>query len=1047
MTTLSPRVGTEKVSQVQRCAHASRWTAAIVAAFLTLALLAPFVAAQSGEPKRVLIVMQEDVTFPVFRLIDENVRATLSRGLPGGVLIFSEHMDLFHFPDPMSQAQKKTWVQKKYASSKLDLVIAVGEVPTDMFPTVPLVYLHVELQDKLPSRPESQKTAASVWVELGAAKTIEVARRFQPNARQVVVVVGSSPAESLLLAQVRKQLADYSPQLQIIYLTNLGFSDILKSVETLGPESVVLFIALTRDGDGRLFIAADAIRKIAAVSGAPVYAIFDAAIGSGAVGGYVTRFGEVGKQAGETGLQFLAGKHPNDAIARNDYLFDWRQLQHWKISPSVLPPGSIVINRQPAFWELYRRYIVAAILVFLVQTLLILGLLWQRARKRKFQRLLVDKLAFEEMLCDLSTTFIQLSEELVGETIQKSLGRVAPLLKLDRISIFDYVSASAELKATYSWHNEAIQAIPAVIEANKFPRCTNLLLQGETILLPSPTPPLEEVIKEMKQVHNLGANSIAVVPLKAGDQLFGAITFASAKPDVFWARAQVERLKLVAEIFSNALMRGRALEARFRHTAIVESTEDAIISKNLDGIISSWNAGAQHLFEYTEAQAVGQSIKILIPEELRREEDKILQRLRAGERIEHYETVRLTKSGKRVNVSLALSPLRDSRGVIVGACKIAHDITEKKRAEKALSKSEERFRLFMDHSPAVAWMKDEQGHYIYMSETYLSHFGIRREDRQGKTDFEIYPHATAEVFRKNDQAALAAGEPIELIEEAIGLDGELYTWLGYKFPFQDTSGQLFVGGIAIDVTERRKARESLQALTRQLIHTQEEERARISRELHDDFSQRLALLGIGLGQLWKRLPSDKIGERETLMGMLKATKELSTDLHTLSHELHSSRLEHVGLVSALQGLCKDVSEKQKIKVQFKGCELRFTIPKDVGLCLFRVTQEALSNVVKHSGAKSARVEFGANESLVTLQISDSGTGFDPSVKKPNAGIGLIGMNERLRLVGGQLRVNSEPNRGTEVLAEVPLVKTEDATMAKSQVAGGQNVQTHTGIAG
>jgi len=953
MTALSPRVGTEKVSHVQPCAHASRWTAAIVGAFLALTLFAPFVAAQSGEPKRVLILMQEDVTFPVFRLIDENVRTTLRRGLPGGVLIFSEHMDLFHFPDPMSQAQKKVWVQKKYASSKLDLVIAVGEVPTDMFPTVPLVYLHVQLQDKLPGRLDSHKDAASVWVELGAAKTIEVARRFQPNARRVVVVIGSSSAESLLLAQVRKQLADYYPQLQIIYLTNLGFSEILKSVETLGPESVVLFIALTRDGDGRLFIAADAISKIAAISGAPVYAIFDAAIGSGAVGGYVTRFGEMGKQAAETGLQFLAGEHPNDSIARNDYLFDWRQLQRWKIPQTALPVGSIVINRQRTIWESYKWYIFGALLLFFAETLLILALLWQRSKKNKFRRFLVDKLAFEKMLCDLSATFIQLPEELVGETIQKSLGRVAPLLKLDRISIFDYVSAGAELKATYSWHNEAIQAIPAVIEVNKFPLCTNFLLQGETILLPGPTPPPEEVIEEMKLVHNLGANSIAVIPLKAGDQLFGAITFASAKPDVFWASAQVERFKLVTEIFSNALMRGRAREARFKHTAIVESSEDAIISKNLDGIISSWNPGAQHLFEYTEAEAVGQSIKILIPEGLGTEEDKILQRLAAGERIEHYETVRLTKSRKRVDVSLTVSPLRDSKGVIVGGCKIARDITERKRAEEALAKSEERFRLFMDHSPAVAWMKDEQGHYIYMSETYLSHFGVRTEDRQGKTDFEIYPRATAEVFRKNDQAALTAGEPIEVIEEAIGLDGELCTWLAYKFPFQDTSGQLFVGGIGIDITERRKARESLQALTRQLINTQEEERARISRELHDDFSQRLALLGIGLGQLWKRLPSGKVAERQTLMGMLKATNELSTDLHTLSHELHSSKLEHVGLVSALKGLCRDVSEKQKIEVQFKGCELRFKIPKDVGLCLFRVAQEALGNVVKHSGAKSA----------------------------------------------------------------------------------------------
>jgi hypothetical protein len=278
------------------------------------------------------------------------------------------------------------------------------------------------------------------------------------------VVVGSSPAESLLLDQVRKQLAGYSPQLQIIYLTNLEFSEILKRVETLGRESIVLFISFTRDVDGRLFIAAEAISKIAAASGAPVYAIFDAAIGSGAVGGYVTRFGEMGTQAGEMGLQFLAGGHPNDVIARNDYLFDWGQLQHWKISPSVLPPGSIVINRQRTVWELYRRYIVAAILVFLAQTLLIMGLLWQRARKRKYQQSLVEQMAFEKMLADLSTTFINLPEDQVGGTIEKSLSRITEFLQVDSITLLEYSSTTAELMITFFWRSSDAHPLPAAIE-------------------------------------------------------------------------------------------------------------------------------------------------------------------------------------------------------------------------------------------------------------------------------------------------------------------------------------------------------------------------------------------------------------------------------------------------------------------------------------------------------------------------------------------------------------------------------------------------------
>jgi len=337
----------------------------------------------------------------------------------------------------------------------------------------------------------------------------------------------------------------------------------------------------------------------------------------------------------------------------------------------------------------------------------------------------------------------------------------------------------------------------------------------------------------------------------------------------------------------------------------------------------------------------------------------------------------------------------------------------------------------MSHSPAVAWMKDEQGHYIYMNETYLKHFGIREEDRRGKTDFEIYPRAIAEQFRENDEAALSAGHPIEVTEDSIGPDGEPCTWLAYKFPFEDNSGQIFVGGIGIDITERKKAKESLQTLTGRLIHAQEEERARISRELHDDFSQRLALLGIGLGQLWKKLPMGATEARENVLEMLKGTKELSSDLHTLSHELHSSRLEHVGLVSALHGLCREMSEKYKIEVHLSDCDVRLNMPKDVALCLFRVAQESLGNVVKHSKAKGAKVSVGANPTCIWLRIADAGRGFDLGVQNARAGIGLTGMRERLRLVGGTLVVKSEPEHGTEILAEVPLSEKEDHVRIKA----------------
>jgi PAS domain S-box-containing protein len=370
--------------------------------------------------------------------------------------------------------------------------------------------------------------------------------------------------------------------------------------------------------------------------------------------------------------------------------------------------------------------------------------------------------------------------------------------------------------------------------------------------------------------------------------------------------------------------------------------------------------------------------------------------------------------------------------LLVGIVLAQHN--RKKRVEAEVRKSEERFRLFMDNSPAIAWMKDEQGQYVYINQTYQKQLGVRLEDRIGKTDLKVYPHAIAQEFRKNDEAALAFGRPIEVTEDAVSLDGRPFKWLAYKFPFRDASGQVFVGGIGIDITERVIAREALQALTGRLIHAQEEERARIARELHDDFSQRLGLLCIGLGHLWKTLPKSDAEDRARVREMLKETKELSSDLHTLSHELHSSRLEHVGLVSALRGLCKEVSEKHKIEIHFAECDLRLNMPKEVGLCLFRAAQEALNNVVRHSQAKSAHVELSANTSCVSLHIRDDGRGFDSDRINPVAGIGLLGMHERIRLVGGRLLVRAELTQGTEILAEVPLSASTDEADTNVQAA-------------
>jgi len=362
-------------------------------------------------------------------------------------------------------------------------------------------------------------------------------------------------------------------------------------------------------------------------------------------------------------------------------------------------------------------------------------------------------------------------------------------------------------------------------------------------------------------------------------------------------------------------------------------------------------------------------------------------------------------------------------------------VEEHQQDELVLRESEKRFRLLADSSPSLIWMSGTDKLCNFFNQGWLKFTGRTMEQELGDAWLSgVHPDDHDDCVRLYS-ASFDARVDFELEYRLRRFDGE-YRWLvDFGVPRFESDGT-FLGyvGSCIDITDRKTSEESLHALTGRLITAQEEERARIARELHDDFSQRLALLGIGLGQLWKKLSPNELEQRESVLKMLRGTKEMSSDLHTLSHQLHSSKLEHVGLVPALHGLCKEISEKYKSEVQFSKYESPIEVPKDVALCMFRVAQEALANVIKHSGTRKAQVQLTANANGISLRISDQGRGFDPATRNPAAGIGLIGMSERLRLVRGRLLVKSETSRGTEILAEVPIARPVDEAPVKSYAA-------------
>ena len=214
------------------------------------------------------------------------------------------------------------------------------------------------------------------------------------------------------------------------------------------------------------------------------------------------------------------------------------------------------------------------------------------------------------------------------------------------------------------------------------------------------------------------------------------------------------------------------------------------------------------------------------------------------------------------------------------------------------------------------------------------------------------------------------------------------------------------------VEDRRLAGEQLARLSRRLIEAQEEERKQIARDVHDDYSQRLALLAIDVENLAKKVGDSSQGTKQQLINVYQRLSELGTDMHSLSHQLHSSTLENLGLVAGIRGFCREFTETEHVQVDLTHENVPSSIPGDVALCLFRIVQEGLRNVKRHSGTEKANVRIEWSGESLHLTVYDEGKGFDLGTPPVGGGIGIWSMQERLRLLGGRLQIQSHLMRGT-----------------------------------
>jgi len=359
---------------------------------------------------------------------------------------------------------------------------------------------------------------------------------------------------------------------------------------------------------------------------------------------------------------------------------------------------------------------------------------------------------------------------------------------------------------------------------------------------------------------------------------------------------------------------------------------------------------------------------------------------------------------------------------------MVHDITEKKRAEKALwdlnhtleaqasvlQSREELLTVFVEDVPAGVAMLDQDMRYLQVSDRFCTDYSLARSQIMGRSHYEIFPDLP-DRWKEAHRRALA-GETMRADEDRWDRYDQT-VWLRWEVrPWRNAENE--VGGILIfaeDITKRKQMEQALSSLSRQLIESQEHERARIGRELHDDITQRISMLVIQLEQL----RNNPVEINARLQELQDETLAISSDVQALSHELHASKLEYLGVVFGMKSWCREFGERHRMKIDFSS-DVSAPLSFEIGLSLFRVLQEGLHNIVKHSGVNRAQVQLVQQANEVQLTIRDSGRGFDVEEAKRGSGLGLTNMNERLQLIEGNVQIQSKPQEGTTIYARVPL---------------------------
>ena len=736
-------------------------------------LINPTAAAERARAKRVLILSTGSRFSVAFPTMEQNVVEKLRQIYPGELDFYSEYLDIIRFPSEKYYRIFRDYLRDKYADDVPDLIILfyAGNLQTaqkalaQLFPITPVIVAGVTEED-LPTGPLGER-ATGIAQRSDADGTIKLILQLHPDVKQIVVIGGTTEVDGAVINRVMQAATSFKDKVEFELWNNRSMGEILNEVKSLPSQTAIFFTRMFRDGAGRAVISAIAAQSIGKAANVPMFALTDAALGTGIVGGSVADIGHLGQRAGEVAQSILSGADPKsiplEILSRGKPIFDWRALKRWGISESRLPPDSVIRFRPNTFWDQYKWLIILVLALCVVEAGLIGILLRERRRRRRAQQTIEEQLRLEQLVSELSGTFINLPAHRVEGQIIEALGRVAKQLDFDIVALSLFTGPGPAGRVAHLWKSEGVPDIPSDLTDRDFPWVAQELLAGRDVSVRRVDDLPAQAAEDRATYERYHVRSTHNVPIVLGGRVIGVLGLCSVWQERGISQDVLQAQRLLGEILCNALARQKAEES-------LRESENRFRTMADSAPILIWMSGTNALCEYfnkswleftgrTLEQELGNGWAEGVHEEdLDRCLKVYLESFNARQQFTMEYRLRRRDGEYRWVLDNGV-PRFESDGAFVGYIGSCIDITEQKKVENNL----------VSALQEICQLKDKlEEENLYLKEEISEVKGF--EQIVGKSDTLKYVLTRMEQVAKTDATVLLQGETgvgKELVARAI----------------------------------------------------------------------------------------------------------------------------------------------------------------------------------------------------------------------------------------------------------------------------------------